>query len=344
MPWDHLNDITHMIKNNVVLNLSTLERHLKKATIFRKIRLAYALKYRTTNVDSILYKIRNGKGFASDFHFENKQEAGWILDIVLVSIVEDMRKNVEGKKIYIPEHIKYALPATEKQFTGFFPSGSYVRIPKEMVFGVHWNNVKSKRIDLDLSLINSKGEKFGWDAGYRNRARSLLFSGDVTNASHKNGATELFYVERRLNQEFIMFVNYFNFEEGVEVPFDILVAEKQLDTLKKNYMVDPNDVKAMAKTKINERQKILGLLVTTKNECRFYFSETTIGMSITAGWNDHVKNSLKYLSAFYKNSITLNTLLTRAGAILVEEGEEYDLDLSPEVLEKDTIISLLQTI
>ncbi len=81
--------------------------------MWRKIRLAYALKFRTKDVDSILYRIRNGKAYAMDFFFGDKERAKTILAIVLDSIVEDIVKNVKGKKIYIPDYINYSLPATE---------------------------------------------------------------------------------------------------------------------------------------------------------------------------------------------------------------------------------------
>ncbi|KKL75008.1 hypothetical protein LCGC14_2059240, partial [marine sediment metagenome] len=57
-------------------------------------------------------------------------------------VIKNVSKNVKGKKIYVPENITYSLPATEKQFTGFFPSGTCVKIPKDMIVGVHWKNVK----------------------------------------------------------------------------------------------------------------------------------------------------------------------------------------------------------
>jgi hypothetical protein len=89
------------------------------------------------------------------------------------------------------------------------------------------------------------------------------------------------------------------------------------------------------------KQKILGLLIITPHECRFYFSETSLGRSITATGKPYVENSRKYLLQFYQNTIRLNTLLEHAEAIITEEQEGCDIDLSPGGLEKDTIIKLL---
>ena len=88
------------------------------------------------NLKSIMYRIRNGKAYSTEveeYDIKQKTCAKRILDIVLKSIIEDISKNVKGKKIFIPDYINYSLPATEKQFTGNFPSGTYVSIPKDMI-------------------------------------------------------------------------------------------------------------------------------------------------------------------------------------------------------------------
>jgi len=342
MSEDYLNTITSRIKNDETIDLKKLTGELNKVNVFRKIRLAYALKYRTKDVDSILYKIRNGKGYATDFEFSQKVNAEAILKIVLNSIINDISKNVKGKKIYIPEYIKYTLPATEKQFTDQFPNGTYISIPKDMVFGIHWDNLPSHRIDLDLSLISPSAGKIGWDSSYRTSDRSILFSGDITDAQKPHGASELFYVKKQTDESAILFVNYYNYQEGVDVPFKIIVAKEQITDFKINYMVDPNKVISIANSKINERQKILGLLVTTPEECRFYFTETNLGCSITSSSNEFTENSRKYLFNFYEEAITLNDILEEAGAnVRIVDKKDCDIDLSPESLEKDTILNLL---
>jgi len=339
MKEDYLNNITCMIKEGKKIKEKELNEELNKVNTFRKIRLAYALKYRTKDVDSILYRIRNGKGYAIDFNFSDKKEAKRVMDLVVESIITDVKKNVKGKKIYIPENIKYALPSTEKQFTGDLPSGTYIEILKDMVAGIYWENVKEHRIDLDLSLMSPTTGKIGWDGDYRSNDGSILFSGDITDAP--KGASELFYIRKQKMESYIMFVNYFNFEEKVEVPFKIVVGKQQANEFN-NYMIDPNNVICVAKSNINRKQKILGLIVTTTDNCRFYFVETYLGNSITAGNAKFVENSRKYLFNFYKNTISFNEILKKAGAKLVDKREKCDIDLSPEVLQKDTILNLIK--
>ncbi len=342
MPKDLLNDITGMICEGQRIDMVTLEKELDRVNTFRKIRLAYALHYRTKDVDSILYRVRNGKGFADSFHFdkEKRKTSQAILSVVIDSIVRDVSKNVKGKKIYIPKYMNYTLPATEKQFTGYLPSGSYVDIPSDMVFGIHWKD-GSFRTDLDLSIMNPETGKIGWDAQYRTEEREILFSGDATSAGGPNGATELFYVQRQSKTAFIVFVNFYNYEKDTEIPFKIMVGTKDDKDFTANYMIDPNHVVCVAPTTIDQRQKVLGLVVGDTDRSRFYFCETYLGRSITARKNDFVEKARKYLFKFYEDTISLNDVLLQAGAILVEQKSSYEIDLSPEALKKDTILSLL---
>lgn len=341
LPEDYLNTVTAKLSRGEDVGEMRLLNELGKANIFRKIRLAYALKFRTNeDVDSILYRVRNGKGYAKEFDFSFHKDADIVLDRVLDSISKHIIPNVEGKKIYIPEYIHYSLPATEKQFTGNFPSGTYVSLPSHMLVGVHWYNVKGNRVDLDLSMVSAEMGKIGWDGYYRTGDKGILFSGDMTDA--RGGASELFYVKNQTKTAFILFINYFNFNAAVEVPFKILVAEQVVGNFRKNYTVDPNTVVAISNSVINKPQKILGLLVTTPEENRFYFAEASVGSSITVGNQDYAAQSRKFLLNYYENAINLRDILAKAGAVFTLEKDEADIDLSPEILEKDSFLAILK--
>lgn len=346
MTEDYLNSVTSMIKQGKGLNVGTVEKTLETVNIFRKIRLAYALKYRTKKSDSILYRIRNGKSYATEFSFEDRSIAeSLLISSVLPAIIDDLSPNVKDKKIYIPQYINYALPATEKQFTGNFPSGTYISIPNDMILGINWRNVKydinrSYRIDLDLSLL-TPGKKYGWDANYRSDRRDMLFSGDMTDASGPHGSTELFYVKKQLKSAFLLMLNYFNYTDTIEVPFKIIVAKEKAKDFRSNYMVNPNNVLVTTLSKISCKQKILGLLLSTTKESKFYFAETAIGKSITSGNKDYTRHANQYLLDFYSNSISFNDLLVKAGAILADSKDDADIDLSPENIDKTTIINLI---
>jgi len=331
MPEDYLNTVT-----SARLNMTKLKNELEKVNIFRKIRLAYALQFRNTNPKSILYRVRNGKGFATEFN--STKDYSKALKIVVKSITDSLK--VKGKKVYIPDHIEYALPSTEKQFTDGFPAGTYIKIPRDMVVGINWGQ-EGSRVDLDLSLI-SKGNKFGWDEDYRDEGRNILFSGDMTDALEPDGATELFYVKRQSKQALMLCVNYYNLgdEEG-DVPIKLFIAKEAVSNMKMNYMVNPNNIVAVAKTEITKKEKILGLLITNEDESRFYFAESYVGNSITSSSiSEFAQHSKQYLFDYYENAISLRDILKKSGVKFVKQ-DKAEIDLSPEMLEKDTIINLL---
>lgn len=335
-----LNDVTGLLKNRQMktTDYEKLTKELEVSNIFRKIRLLSALNYRINGSPSRLYKVRNGKAYAKSSEFENIGEAKGVSEMVLESILLDLQ-HLKGKTFYIPPRVKYALPATAKQFTGNIPSGSYVIIPKDMIFGIYWENVGSHRIDLDLSTLSLKHGKVGWDARYRSDDRNILFSGDITDAP--KGASELFYVSRNYDDVMLLCLNYFNYDENIPVPYKILVAEEKPRKSFEAYMVNPNKVQCIAKTEIKQRQKILGIAKITNNECRFYFSETGLGSSITSRDNEYSNITRDYLESYTTSMVTLNDVLEMAGANITINKEKNAIDLSPEKLEKDTIIGLL---
>ena len=340
MKADLLNDVTAGLSKGWLPDSDRFATELKKASVFRKIRLAYALKFRTTDADSILYRVRNGKSYAKEFSFDHPKQAQIAYEVVMSAIVDDIAKNVEGKKIFIPEGLKYGLPATEKQFTGNLPSGTYVEVDKDMVVGVHWNNVNRHRIDLDLSTQNAEG-KIGWDAAYRDGGRNVLFSGDMTDAPNPKGASELFYIGEEARGVWIMFCNYFNYQENVPVPFKILVAHQKPIKPTTHYTVDPNAIVALSNSVMDIKQKNLGIIVAEETGHKFYFAESNLGGGISARGHEYSEQARKYLLNYYTDSIVLNDVLELAGAELVDDVAEADIDLSPENIDKTSVLNLL---
>ncbi|WP_100514066.1 hypothetical protein [Mycobacteroides abscessus] len=336
---DLLNNVTAMLKNNQLPAEAELASALNAANVFRKIRLAYALKFRTTDAESILYRIRNGRSMATSFTFPNKRAAAAIYEQVSAAIATDIAPNVAGKTVFIPEGLHYGLPATEKQFTGTIPSGSYVELDGDMVVGVHWNNVNDAWIDLDLSIANADG-KIGWDGTYRSGRHDLQFSGDITSAPPPYGATEAFRIGEGDQGTWLMHLNYYNYHNDVPVPFKIVVAHN--DSITANYTVDPNKLVAHSNSIIDVRHKTLGLLTADENSRRFYFAETGFAGGRTARHDERAEHALRYLVDFYSNTIDLAQILSAAGATITTARTESDIDLSPEAVDKSTFLNLLQ--
>lgn len=339
LPEDYLNNVTARLKHGT-LDLAVLNQKLNFASIFRKIRLAYALKFREDAGDSIVYRVRNGRGWATDFAWNGDTEEA--LNMVSASIVEDLVDNVAGEKIFIPENVHYALPATEKQFTGFLPIGSYVSVPEDMIFGIYWCNT-NERVDLDLSTVGVSG-KVGWDSFYRSPQGNLMFSGDMTDAPKPKGASELFYIKKSKEQDpNILMVNYYNFSSGDEVEMKLLVAHEKAENFGKNYMVDVGNIIASANLNISKKQNVLGLSTSVNGENRFYFANVSIGNSITSRNDVKTTHARKFLVKSLVDSLDFREILTLAGAEVVSEKpeEEEFLDLSPTALSKTTFVDLL---
>lgn len=348
LPIDYLNSITQQIKADT-LDLAKLENRLKKATIFRKIRLVHSLNYRANPAKSILFKIRNGKGFVTQYEAVNLPATKLAYDLVMSSIVEHIKPKVKNKTIYIPNNIEYALPASEKQFTGFLPSGTYATLSDNMVIGNHWVNIVNEgieqQIDLDLSLIGISG-KTGWDGEYKTDNNQILFSGDLTDAPIPLGASELFYIDKNLNEPKILMLNYYNFMKGNKVDTIIMLAQDKITSFEKHYLIDPNKMILSTTVNISQPQNILGLIHKVDGELRFYFNNLSLGLSITSSNNEHSLMAQEYFLKSLENSISFKEILSAAGAIIVKDrptdSETEYLDLSPNALDKNSFLDLLQ--
>lgn len=342
MKKDYLNNVTAYIKHNM-FHHKNLEHHISSASIFRKARLLYALRYRMEPQESIVYRIRNGKGWATEFNYSPQvnMPTEHAYSIVYNSIVDQLRPAVEGKIIFIPKNVNYVLPATEKQFTGNFPTGSYISVPEHMVVGIHWTNTDN-RVDMDLSTIDGHG-KIGWDAAYRSKDRKVLFSGDITDAPKPKGASELFYIKEASDPK-ILNVNYFNFRQGDTCDIKLFVGSEEVAKFGGNYMVNPNNIIASTLLEINRKQNTLGLIATAPDGIRFYFGNVYIGNSATARYSFTTGHIRKYLCNMFINSVGLKEILIEAGAMIAYEkpDKDYDyIDLCPNAIDKMSIINLL---
>lgn len=358
LPEDYLNTITAKIKNDVEFNFSSFDKKLHDANTFRKIRLAYALSNRLHAGDSIVYKVRNGRGWATDFAWKDELNGftANMLALVISSIADDIKPKVEGKIIYIPSTIHYALPATEKQFLGNIPANSYVSVPHDMLVGIHWTNLdkaekeedwygygNTVRVDLDLSML-SLNSKYGWDGWYRSDSENILFSGDMTDAHKPKGASEFFYIKNTVDEAKTLYANYYNFRKS-GVVCKLIIASEKVTNLSQNYIVNVNNIIASANINLTKKQNLLGIIMNVDKENRFYFSNTSIGDSITTRNSEISKRVNKFMEDSLHNTIDFIDILKRTGATIVSERPELAeteyIDLSPESLDKTTFIKLL---
>ncbi len=338
---DYLNSVTQRLKRNTMVE-QDLRTHLNRASVFRKIRLAYALQYRLRVGTSIVFRVRNGLGWATDFDWPEQlgQPTQAALDSVFESLVADLRPHLAAKTILIPDQIRYALPASEKQFIGNLPCGTSVRAPESLIVGVHWKDTR-REIDLDLSMIGESG-KFGWDGEYRSEERDVLFSGDMTEAPEPNGATELFHLLKGPQESKILMLNFYNYQRNDSVEAQLLVANEKPERWDLNYMVDPNNIVLSARLHVSKKQTILGLIASRDDELRVYFSNVSVGTSITSSNDRSSEHARSFLVRSQLESFDLKEILIRAGArVTTQRTGDEDVDLSPHQLDKATILRLL---
>lgn len=338
LPTDYLNSITDQVQKGA-LNTNVLKSFLKQSGIFRKIRLAYALKYRTMGSNSIVYRVRNGKGWVTPFSYKPKQSLDIVLGNVLESIAQSIEPNVSGKMFYIPEGVTYCLPATEKAMVGNIPSGSSVSVKDGLVVGIHWTNIQERRVDLDFKVM-SLYSTYGWDSSYRSGDREVMFSGDMTDAPLPKGASELFFVGKKTDP-MTVYISDFNRYSGEDVvPCSFFVADAPMPTqMYRSYMVDPNKIRATTKFNIVAKETTVGIIINGA----FYFYNVSTGNKISARNDSKAKMALEHLVISAMSGIDLDPILWAAGATVVNirpESGEY-VDLSPESLTKTTFLDIL---
>jgi hypothetical protein len=111
-------------------------------------------------------------------------------------------------------------------------------------------------------------------------------------------------------------------------------------------MVDPNCIIAQATIKIDRRQNILGLISGNK----FYFGNIFLGEAISARNMDMLNKARQYLANRFKDTIGLKEILESAGAAVIQSPStsttdvkyKIDIDLSPENIDKNSIMNLIK--
>ena len=340
-----------------------LKIELSKVTVYKKVALANALLYRFAAPENIAYNIRNGKIFVKDYKGEMKKVSKDILDMVVESIVEDIRPNVQGKKIYIPENFNYAVPVSEKKFVGNIPYGSsYSFKNKACVVGVYWLNLMKNndeiRVDLDLHLNGGEVDA-DWNDGLNaenivnTNTHRIIYSGDMTDAPlDRGGATEAFFIgEFLMNKVLILNVNHYNRElfrlykrsKNLYVPFNLILAEVPQAKIDKQFLLEVHETAFNIPCKIETGGMFLGFIVADENgDKKFYFCSRNIGNGIATHNTERTNKINSAMTTAFENYLSLNEVLEKAGAILKNvDPYNCDINLDPVSVMKENLINLL---
>lgn len=343
MPEDLLGTAVAKAKANTLdSNYDNFKSALKEASIFRKIRLANALAFASSDAYGIVYKIRNGKTFTKPVvgHSFKQNQINSALNLVSQEIYDGLR-HLNGQTFYIPEGVVYALPSTEKQFVGNVPNGSYIeQSTKNTVFGIHWENAENGQpIDLDLSIQDANG-KIGWDGYYRNES-GILFSGDNTSAPRSNGgASEVFYIPSEITGSWLVNVNFYNYY-GEESPYRFFIGHADSNEINRKYTVNPNKIDFILPGILDQKHSTLGLVTANGATTRVYVSAFSFSNLITSRVTERAELARNFLQNQLISNLTLNDSIVQAGGKLVNKPTSDSIDLSPSALDQGTIISLL---
>jgi hypothetical protein len=326
--------VDKILKNQI--SLDRLEYYiLPNMKPERKIKLFNNLLNRLDNPEYMIYNVRNGKMYVKESvkqtgnKFRNKNFIEKFYD----SIYNDL--SIKGKRVFIPAGVEYALPTSEKNFVGDMPAGSRIVVDKDIVFGIHWSDT-DRTIDLDLSVISDR--KFGWDAQFSNE-NELLFSGDMTAAP--DGATELFYINKRHVDDYIVNLNFFNhYDDDEEVDYDLIIAREKVALLEKNYMVDPDNIVYKGKFSIGTKSRNIGLVSCDDESNTFIFVDGVLSNANVSKRDETTINARKAMISRYKNYCTLNDILYYK-EMLVEDVDDAEVDFSFNKIDKNTFIELL---
>lgn len=299
-----------------------------------------------------LRKIQNKEKLPRLFHIRNGRT--WLdknsiapyagcLETIFEALANKLIENLTTKRfdvrasgqVYVkyPKNLNLVCPVSEKKFFGNLPFGSsYDLADSNNYFGVYWRNEWGTK-DFDLHFMGDNGENLGWCRDFYNEKKSLVFSGDMTNAEPE--ATEMYYAAGTSTvPNGNLSLNRYNGEAGSK--YRIFFGQDKIANFGKNYMVDPNTIKVSEMAESTSKQQIVGRI----QDMKMYFviadqEERIVSMSNIDRNKAYLAQCISYLP--------LKPVLEAAGWLeytdkQVEDGIEPDLDLTD--LKKDTLINL----
>ncbi len=332
------------------VSLADVKRELSNVTLWKKVSIANSLRRRAVNNVDALYTVRTGRAYAK------KREAGAAfmtalrqakLDAVIDAIVAEIRPVVEGKSFLLSEEMDFAFPTSEKSFVGCIPMYSTLALPKSAVVGIHWVNVvdqegRTERVDLDLHYTSSE-HHVGWNTDwYDDDRRTILHSGDITDAPAPLGAAEAVYIPEGLNDFGALSLNCFT-SNTIPVPYTLFVGNSDDGKLERNCVLAAQEAAVTINgLEISSPADFLGFVESDEEGKQIHFCRTGLGSSIVSSYNEQMAIALEAVKATVATRLSLRELLEKAGARfeLGEDEEGWDFDLSLPALTKDSFAFL----
>lgn len=336
-----------------------IKNHLDELTNFKKVALMQTCLERIGNPNNKIYVIRNGKIFFKEdcnvkmpytsYYVQvynilreslietlkaNSQKEVTVFDVETEGVAPQHKTVMEAKVVKVYNGMSVALPTSEKSFVGNYPFGTSYELLKDNFVACYWRNEWGTR-DYDLSLVDHRGCKIGWNAAYYNNAQNIVYSGDMTNAEPE--AAEVMKIKDPKDVLAVVKINQFS--GNAKSKFELLFGQtnKNYDAYN-NFMVDPNDIKFRATVEHEDKKELQVALVANN---KVTLMEVHSGNRIVS--RAHNK-SLEYIQALADKTryfVDATELLKEAGYKIVDETYTGEVDIDFANLEKDTLISLM---
>ena len=342
-----------------------IKEHLSELTTYKKIALMQLCKERYMMPKDNLYFIRNGKQFlkindAVDVTAKEVKDKSFytavIYNILKDSVIDTLKANSEKDvvvalnedgtpaetkkapkivKLYSGMHV--ALPSSEKSFIGNYPFGTQFDLTQNNLIGCYWRNNWGTN-DYDLSLVDIKGNKIGWNSQFYNDEQNIVYSGDMTNAEPE--ACEVIKIANPTDVKALIKINQFRGQ--YKSKFELFFGQSNKRFKYKaydNFMVDPNEIKFRA-TVEHENKKEMQVALVGNN--KITLMEVHSGDSIVSRRNNiHNEDYINALMAKTEYFVDAEEMLREAGFEIVNENYTGEVDIDFANLDKDSLLSLL---
>lgn len=320
LPTNVLGSLTHK-----EFSISQVINACQNANTFQVIRTLNGVKFYLLESESRFYGIRNGKGWTREKACVMPKH---ILKAYEGILQEELRSRLRTQKVYYPSHVDYALPVSEKAFVGNIPRGTIITFPKDeegFLIGIYW---EGDRVDLDLRM-DSSSCSLGWNTQYRIGRGDIAHSGDITSAPE--GASEWIRCTK-LTNTFEVKVNRFRGPE--EQPFKFLLAYGDME--ERSYVCHPTKVFLEVHMFMAQEEISLGLVEQDGNDSlKFLIGGLGSGQGRVGKYGPLSETRMRAMSNQALSSVRLSDLIPST-----QTPSEADIDLSPESLQRDSLMKL----
>lgn len=311
---------------------------IEKVSTFRKLRLLNYCGLRLEPPKDNVYMIRNGKMYMKEGtplvgELKKKDEEHFmeISDIVLKSILADIKGKKKTGKVRMPKGIIIGIPTSEKSFVGDYPFGSGFELGDNNVFGVYWKNEWGAH-DIDLAILDNFNNKIGWNTTYRTDDMTIMHSGDMTNAVPEAAECIYFKNMKEDGKTYLISVDIYGGNPNCKYKFMFARYDGEPE-FTRNYMIDPSKIAISTEVQSPGKNTVVGII---RNGTVILMGLGYGNQSVSGG--ERIPKLQKAIFDRADSCYTMESLLRLAGFEIV--GPEYDgeVDLDLVDIKRDSII------